>query len=794
MPKFGAYMRGEGTKGEQGDAAGFNIISATTHAVEGEIPIVSVTTSGDNTALNIDFDFGLVRGEAAGFSTNQNATIHLVSVTSNPSISITTENNSPNNSKVFNFDFGIPQPNDIIKIEQTITSTTDEGNNEITVFYRNGQQESFLVKNGSKGTPAIIEGAVSTTNELPSTDLYNGTAYIVGTSSKRLYVWLNNEWTDQGPITAAGFGVPTASIEMISVSSNPLVSVTTDPNSPESAKIFNFNFKIPEVPGPQGEKGDTPIITLSTSVTTLSAHDNPTVFVSTLDENSFKFDFGIPESPVPMMTATVSTSTLNPLDPAAVGITVNENIFHFDFGIPKGTIGVDGVGFSTLEYKGQSLTTNSNIYEIIKTDGTTTSFEAPAGPEGIGFYQELIFTSTNGNNYSWISEDESTSTLIIDRTSNKIIPVSIYNSNKNNIAATFTVTESKENYPNGTVEYNTKEKFDGILYFIGKSPTPQLAIGSVTTVEGAIASVSTEKQGNNYILNFTFPTKGDPGNGIESIEKVSVEGLTTNYRINYTQNDTPFEFSIQNGAQGPQGISVQSITKDKTEGLVDTYNINYSNGTTTSFEIVNGEDGTDGVDGISIQSVTKENTSGLVDTYYINYSNGTTTSFEITNGQDGIDHRFDSLSTNIYGSITTVNPVYNTISLGNENLSIGSTKWSADGLTTGDTCYEPFIYFHDADGQKIGEFSTFHREGNVAIQVQASQTVYSAKEQKTKQCRNAFRIGVRGNTGDENSGAPYFEIDNPIAFLNALGVTYTSTDIGTGTSLSTGNIVLVYED
>lgn len=55
-------MRGEGQKGEQGEASGFGIISATTYSVEQGEPEVSVTTSGTNKDLNIDFTFGLQRG------------------------------------------------------------------------------------------------------------------------------------------------------------------------------------------------------------------------------------------------------------------------------------------------------------------------------------------------------------------------------------------------------------------------------------------------------------------------------------------------------------------------------------------------------------------------------------------------------------------------------------------------------------------------------------------------------------------------------------------------------------
>lgn len=62
MPKFSAYMRGEGQKGEQGDASGFGTVTANSYNVEQGEPQVSVSTSGTNKALNLDFSFGLQRG------------------------------------------------------------------------------------------------------------------------------------------------------------------------------------------------------------------------------------------------------------------------------------------------------------------------------------------------------------------------------------------------------------------------------------------------------------------------------------------------------------------------------------------------------------------------------------------------------------------------------------------------------------------------------------------------------------------------------------------------------------
>ena len=45
--------------------------------------------------------------------------------------------------------------------------------------------------------------------------------------------------------------------------------------------------------------------------------------------------------------------------------------------------------------------------------------------------------------------------------------------------------------------------------------------------------------------------------------------------------------------------------------------------------------GQDGEDGRGIVSILKTATVGLVDTYTITYTDGTTSTFDVTNGQDG---------------------------------------------------------------------------------------------------------------------------------------------------------------
>lgn len=71
------------------------------------------------------------------------------------------------------------------------------------------------------------------------------------------------------------------------------------------------------------------------------------------------------------------------------------------------------------------------------------------------------------------------------------------------------------------------------------------------------------------------------------------------------------------------GKTIQSITLTGTVGLVDTYTINYSDGSTSTFDVTNGN---------GITSVAKTGTAGLVDTYTITFQDGSTSTFNVTNG------------------------------------------------------------------------------------------------------------------------------------------------------------------
>lgn len=77
--------------------------------------------------------------------------------------------------------------------------------------------------------------------------------------------------------------------------------------------------------------------------------------------------------------------------------------------------------------------------------------------------------------------------------------------------------------------------------------------------------------------------------------------------------------------KGEAGGTISRIELTSSTGRVDTYTIYLNDGTTTTFEVTNGN---------GIVSVEKSATAGLVDTYTITFDNGDTTTFDVTNGED----------------------------------------------------------------------------------------------------------------------------------------------------------------
>lgn len=88
----------------------------------------------------------------------------------------------------------------------------------------------------------------------------------------------------------------------------------------------------------------------------------------------------------------------------------------------------------------------------------------------------------------------------------------------------------------------------------------------------------------------------------------------------------------ETGSTGPAGVGISSIAKTGSSGLVDTYTITFTNGTTTTFQVTNGEDGEDGEDG-SIVEASSEGTS----TDVANYITIDGVEYKIGGGSSGLD-------------------------------------------------------------------------------------------------------------------------------------------------------------
>ena len=127
------------------------------------------------------------------------------------------------------------------------------------------------------------------------------------------------------------------------------------------------------------------------------------------------------------------------------------------------------------------------------------------------------------------------------------------------IASSVEVEDNAKLYVKGDLQWIFITDFSGAQGIRGETGlTPNIQIGTV--VSGSTPSVSRTGTNENPVFNFVLQ-KGDTGS-------VGPQGAT-----------------------GPTGNGIASITKTASAGLIDTYTITYTNGTTSTFEITNGQDG-----------------------------------------------------------------------------------------------------------------------------------------------------------------------------------------------------------
>ena len=172
-----------------------------------------------------------------------------------------------------------------------------------------------------------------------------------------------------------------------------------------------------------------------------------------------------------------------------------------------------------------------------------------------------------------------------------------------------------------------------------------IVIAEVEKVTGMTAVAHSLPEGSeptaNYsggVLTLGIP-KGDTGatgNGISGVEFNEDYSLTF-----YFTDSEPFTTPSIRGAQGARGYGIASVEKIGSAGLVDTYRINFEDPSVppTTFTVTNGEEGPQGPRGYTgetgngIESVYLTETHGAVKTYTILFTDGTTTTFDVTDGE-----------------------------------------------------------------------------------------------------------------------------------------------------------------
>lgn len=140
-----------------------------------------------------------------------------------------------------------------------------------------------------------------------------------------------------------------------------------------------------------------------------------------------------------------------------------------------------------------------------------------------------------------------------------------------------------------------------------RGPANTLSIGTVTKGDDAEATITGTSP--NQTLNLTLP-KGDKGDTGEqgpqgnpgpantlSIGTVTggasadatITGTSPNQTLNLTLPKGDKGDTGDTGATGPAGRGVSTVTKTGTVGLVDTYTMAFTDGTSTTYDVTNGD-------------------------------------------------------------------------------------------------------------------------------------------------------------------------------------------------------------
>ncbi len=138
-----------------------------------------------------------------------------------------------------------------------------------------------------------------------------------------------------------------------------------------------------------------------------------------------------------------------------------------------------------------------------------------------------------------------------------------------------------------------------------------------------------ELYNNEIEIEFELYPKGPKGeDGFSPIIR-TIE-TTDGYDIEITDINGTRTITVLNGMNGKDGMNGQD-GKDGLNGQDGKDGVDGKDGAKGE----KGDPGNPGATGNGIASIVKTNTSGLIDTYTITFTNGTSTTFQVTNGQNG---------------------------------------------------------------------------------------------------------------------------------------------------------------
>ena len=743
----------------QAHPASFSTVAANAYDVEwNENPEASITTSGNDWEKNFDFSFGIPHGRPAGFSTEMGVSVTTLPFTSNATVSVIPDENSPDYAKKFDFDFGIPsgvpggfgavsvstlQVDALTPAEVTITTSGPDTAKNFDFLFKIPQGKSSGSAGGYIGT-YIKRSFTSTSIDSTSTIYWdNNILHIKNQNNNTIPICIvNNENQDVAStfkldkenenILYYGDSPFDGDVYLIAESAIPefiVHSVSTVPNNANAQVQAQYidddlsqvylDFYVPK--GEKGDKGDSPLTIHHVDVISLTnEEDSPHADVEVNSASEATITFYLPRGEKGEKgdsALTIDEVNVYALSTGGIPHTsthINENSAIIDFYLPPGLQGDQGpqgevgVGISSIENLGTVGLTTTYQINYSSTNIVSTTFEVINGSKG-----------DQGDPGVGISFIENLGTVGLTTT---------YQINyTNNNSTTFEVINGEQG-PQGEPGNSIKS--------IVKTNT------NLTTREDTYTITFTDNSTTTYIIK--NGEKGDKGDTALTISNISITTLAegeTNPHAEVTtdaNHDVSIEFYLPRGATGT-GIS--SITKGQPEGLIDNYIINYDNGTTTGYQIINGN---------GISSITTNGSNGLVDNYIINYDNGTSTTFQVTNGNGINSITFDSLSEtgNVY-NVNYSNGTIDTILAPKGPQGIQGIQGNAG--TTG-----------------VGISSITYVDSNGL--------------------QDIYRINLTNNSYYD------FTITNGAVVGDIRSIIYTTTDPGSNTALTTGNIILVYDE